>query len=330
MGVLADVLLMRQQEQADIAAIPDAINNFIQLRRQNELDELNRRNIESQIKSRETQSKFNILGNLGDTVDIAEKTGNLELRNKAKIQIDNLLTGKEVSPRGTSVDSFISPEENQKRTILNPTSKQIEKEDLIPVEFNIFGEPIKFKSKKTVQDEIRAKKLAETNFKREVFRQDLESFQEIDNQLKRGTGFFDRIQSGLKSKVAALDQSTATGFAVATHQAARKRLRVQLVRAAGDVGNINIVEQKAAEEMIPREFDSEGTAKLKNAFLNQLSKAINDNSENDVKRVLAEFMKTESFRGPKGEQAEKIIGKQNDDLIRMGFDPDKFEIIGEE
>lgn len=336
MSVLQDVLAMRQQRLADVQAIPQALGTVLQLQRQQqqdkstlELQELQKEKIRSQISSAEFQNKFNIFSNLGDVLDVADKSGNIQLRNTAKSQIDSLLKAGSGVVQGESLDSFISPDKDKKDTIISPTSKQVEEQDLIPTEFNKFGEPIKFKSKQTLQDEIKAKKIAETNFKRQVFANDLESFLEVDNQLKRGTGFHGRIVAGLKSKVAALDQSTAEGFAVATHQSARKRLRVQLVRAAGDVGNINIVEQQAAEEMIPREFDAQGTADIKRAFLKQLGKAVDDNSENEVKKVLKRFMETDIYKGPKGEEAEKIIGNQQKQLRDLGFDPDLYEIVEE-
>jgi len=56
MGILADVIALKAQErQADqdnIAQIGQSVQNFIQLRRQTEQDELKRRNVESQIEAR--------------------------------------------------------------------------------------------------------------------------------------------------------------------------------------------------------------------------------------------------------------------------------------
>jgi len=78
------------------------------------------------------------------------------------------------------------------------------------------------------------------------------------------------------------------GTAARVHDAVVKRLRVQLVRAAGDVGNINIVEQQAAEKLIPGFYDSASAAMTKRAYLQDIAKAINDNSPSEVKRVLDE------------------------------------------
>jgi len=71
---------------------------------------------------------------------------------------------------------------------------------------------------------------------------------------------------------------------------------VQLVRAAGDVGNINIVEQKAAEMMIPTQWDTAETATLKRAYLQELGRAINNNDANYLKDVIGKFMGTPIFQ----------------------------------
>lgn len=133
--------------------------------------------------------------------------------------------------------------------------------------------------------------------KRQVYSKDLENFFAIDNLLQeaRGSGF-GRIGAGGKMVWEGIKQDSTLGRAVATHDAARKRLRVQLVRAAGDVGNINIVEQKAAEMLIPTQWDDAGTAELKRAYLTQIGKAINDNDGNAVKDVIGKWMGSDIYK----------------------------------
>ncbi len=160
------------------------------------------------------------------------------------------------------------------------------------------------------------RKIVEANIKKKDLAQELENFFLVDDQIARGTGFVDRIQKGLSTVGASLDQSTVEGFAAATHEGAVKRLRVKLVRAAGDVGNLNIVEQEAAEKIVPSKFDSAGTAELKRAFLREAAKAIKSiddvtERESEIKKVLNKFAKSEAFKGPKGKEADKLTGKSD-------------------
>jgi hypothetical protein len=135
------------------------------------------------------------------------------------------------------------------------------------------------------------------NVKREIYSKDLTTFFAVDDVLQqaRGQGL-GRLTAGGKMTWAGIKQDTPLGQAVASHEAARKRLRVQLVRAAGDVGNINIVEQKAAEMMIPTQWDAADTATLKRAYLQQIGQAINSNNGNAVKDVIGRFMGTPVWR----------------------------------
>jgi len=131
------------------------------------------------------------------------------------------------------------------------------------------------------------------NVKREIYQKDLSNFFAVDDVLQqaRGQGL-GRLTAGGKMTWEGFTQKSPLGQAVASHEAARKRLRVQLVRAAGDVGNINIVEQKAAEMMIPTQWDAADTATLKRAYLQELGRAINNNDGNALKDVIVKFMGT--------------------------------------
>ena len=134
----------------------------------------------------------------------------------------------------------------------------------------------------------------EFDVKKEQLKNDLDSFFAVDDKIDRAKGgFIETRKAGLTSQYRALSQPLTTegkpdvkGTAARLHDAARKRLRVQLVRAAGDVGNINIVEQEAAEKLIPNFYDSEDAAMAKRAYLIEITKAIENKDPNLVKDVL--------------------------------------------
>ena len=142
----------------------------------------------------------------------------------------------------------------------------------------------------------REKDIGTQDVKRKTYSKDLESFMVLDDIVheSRGDGS-KRFVSGAKMAYEGFMQDTTLGKAYAAHDAAKKRLRVQLVRAAGDVGNINIVEQKAAEMLIPNGIDSKDTASIKRAYLQQIGKAINNNDENLVKEAINGFMDTPAY-----------------------------------
>ena len=144
--------------------------------------------------------------------------------------------------------------------------------------------------------EKRQTKIMEFDVKKEQLKKDLNSFFAIDKQIDRAKGgFWATRGAGLQSQYRAVaqpinpvtGQPDIKGTAARVHDAARKRLRVQLVRAAGDVGNINIVEQEAAEKLIPAFYDSQSSAELKNAYLQEISNAIDSNNPSAVKEVLS-------------------------------------------
>ena len=142
-----------------------------------------------------------------------------------------------------------------------------------------------------------AKDIGVIDVKRKIYSKDLESFFAVDDILQqvRGNGL-DRLFAGGKIAWEGFKQDSPLGRAAATHDAVRKRLRVQLVRAAGDVGNINIVEQKAAEMMIPTGWDDKGTADLKRAYLKEIGTAIESKDGNAVKEVIANWMATPAYQ----------------------------------
>ena len=131
---------------------------------------------------------------------------------------------------------------------------------------------------------------------KEDLKSSLDSFFALDDVIhkERGEGF-GRFSAGAGIKVKQLAQGETVGRAAETHARARKQLRVKLVRAAGDVGNLNIVEQEAAEQIIPGFWDDKGTADLKRAYLQQLTKAVGSGNENEVKKVVKSFMNNDKI-----------------------------------
>src|SRR3990167_173656 len=185
----------------------------------------------------------------------------------------------------------------QKRLQGQQKSQQPQPFIQIPEGQGKYGE-ITYKTVKNPEYEMfekRQTKVMEFDVKKVQLKKDLNSFFAIDKQIDRAKGgFWATRGAGLQSQYRAVaqpinpvtGQPDIKGTAARVHDAARKRLRVQLVRAAGDVGNINIVEQEAAEKLIPAFYDSQSSAELKNAYLREISKAIDDNDANAVKQVL--------------------------------------------
>jgi hypothetical protein len=164
----------------------------------------------------------------------------------------------------------------------------------VPGDLNPFGQP-----KSYVPDPIatqKAKDISGMNLKREVLAQDLKSFFAVDDVLQKSRGEgVGRFGAGAEIFAQSIGQNTTLGRAASMHGGASKRLRVQLVRAAGDVGNLNIVEQKAAGEMIPSGWDDYKTAEIKRAYLVDVSRAIDSESESEVKKVIDRFMKEDIY-----------------------------------
>ena len=165
----------------------------------------------------------------------------------------------------------------------------------IPDPQDKYGRPKTVKNPEYDLWEKEQSKILEFDVKKEQLKRDLDSFFAVDSKIQRAAGgFIPTRAAGIKSRYKAIAQPVdpATGkvsqeaMAARTHDAAVKRLRVQLVRAAGDVGNINITEQEAAEKLIPGFYDADETANLKKAYLREISKAIDSGDPNEVKKVL--------------------------------------------
>jgi hypothetical protein len=142
-----------------------------------------------------------------------------------------------------------------------------------------------------------SKDRATINEKRRQYRQDLSSFMAVDDVLHqaRGEGT-ERFGAGMKMFIEGIKQDSTLGRATAMHDAARKKLRVQLVRSAGDVGNLNIAEQAAAELLVPGKFDDYGTAELKRAYLQDVGRAVDEEDAGKVKELISKWMQEDSFK----------------------------------
>lgn len=185
-------------------------------------------------------------------------------------------------------------------------------------------------------------KRAEFNVKKEQLRDDLTSFFAVDDLIDRAKGgLVDTKTAAFNTWWKSVDQPVdpvtgipdPKGAAANVHNAASKRLRVQLVRAAGDVGNINIIEQEAAEKLIPRWDDSVSTANLKRAYLKQIAKAVGSKDKNEVIRILEEagvgFVERKVGEQKTYSTTPTQAGRGTDTLSRLGLDPDKFELVGD-
>ncbi len=168
---------------------------------------------------------------------------------------------------------------------------------------------------------VRARSTEEQRLKKAQLRQDLDVYAEIADLIPTGEGA-QRFVTGVQNFAQGITQETPTGIAVAELSALNKRLRVSLVRAAGDVGNINIVEQKAAGELLFKLSDSTGLRRLKMAVLRDLTRAINAKDAGAVKTLIQEFMRTDEFKREvfRGDEGRIATDSETGDRARVFFD----------
>jgi hypothetical protein len=188
-----------------------------------------------------------------------------------------------------AIDSFKKPSDMTNVYETDPVTGDITKKMEVEKGSKIVKRPMTIDedvAQKTARQ--RAKQETDMGFKREVFGADLKNFLEVDTAIKRGKGGLERFTQGAETmgRRFAQFEGDDQGRAAALHESASKRLRVQLVRAAGDVGNINIVEQEAAEMLIPRIFDSEQVAQAKRIYLKELGKAIESMDPQQIRQAL--------------------------------------------
>lgn len=132
------------------------------------------------------------------------------------------------------------------------------------------------------------------NVARTSFGKDLDTYLELDKFVRRGTNLQTNILSGLRSEVQRRGGSIE-GAALATRRSVVNRMVPQLARLSSEVGNLNMFEQLAQREMIPSEYESEKTASLKNAFLQEVASAIDEQNGDKVRTTINKFIESEAF-----------------------------------
>lgn len=108
-------------------------------------------------------------------------------------------------------------------------------------------------------------------------------------------GLGDRLEKGIKLKAMQLDQSTMVGSVASVRNNSVKNLRVAVARIQ-DVGNLSKTEQEAAEILFPSDFDSQMTANLKNAYLRDLTNAVDSEDETAVRKLLNDWMSSDGYK----------------------------------
>ncbi len=211
------------------------------------------------------------------------------------LQLKKLMTEMGYGGQGVPTNQNVNPQvmDGPMQTAIPPVTMRGGNIPFIAKDLNMFGQPTGYErdpvEMATVIDQ--AKERGTLNLKRSILRKDLDPFFAVDDVIQRARGSgWGRLGAGAQMWYEGKGQNTTLGRAAAMHSATSKRLRVQLVRAAGDVGNLNIVEQKAAEEMVPGTWDDAKTAEIKRAYLKQISKAIDDESPDEVQKVMNKFL----------------------------------------
>jgi hypothetical protein len=175
------------------------------------------------------------------------------------------------------------------------------------IERDISGQLTSKGIEQTQEAQVRAKKEAEDVVKKEQLKKDLDVYFDIADLIPTGEGV-GRFKTGVGNFIQSIKQDTPRGVAADRLKSMNKRLRVTLVRAAGDVGNLNIVEQKAAEELLFKFDDATQTRALKRAVLEDLSRAIKDKNEQATKNLINTWMQTEDFKSEfKDDDAGQIM-----------------------
>jgi len=125
----------------------------------------------------------------------------------------------------------------------------------------------------------------------------LDNFFALDDMIQRGIGM-GRFAAGTKTKLSALNQGSVMGGIAAARQGAVLNLRTFIARLK-DVGNLNQNEQEAAQQLIPSEWDSEGTKQIRKAYLYDLMDAYNNGDGNRVEDIIKSWMKDKKVKSSK-------------------------------
>ena len=208
--------------------------------------------------------------------------------------------------------------EEVNRTLGKPATEQQGE----TIERDVFGRETTKGLTQKKSAEVRASKVEAQRIKKEALKKDLDTYFAIGDELPTADGL-NRFLNAADLKIKGITQDEAIGSVVADLQAINKRLRVTLVRAAGDVGNLNIVEQEAAEKLLFNLSDSTSLRTIKKAVLKDLTRAVNDGSTSDVRKLMKKWKKSGAFK-----KQDKVI--QNETRLQnLGLDPNKFEIVEE-
>jgi len=178
------------------------------------------------------------------------------------------------------------------------------------IERDISGEPTTKGIMQQKEAGVQATKSAEDKIKKQQLKNDLNMYFEVADLIPTGEGF-ERFKVGIENFAQSITQKTPVGVASSRLKSLNKRLRVTLVRAAGDVGNLNIVEQKAAEELLFKLEDSTQERSLKKAILQDLTKAVKEKDSSKTKILISTWLNSGfSNVGGKEENEEKKYKSQ--------------------
>lgn len=145
---------------------------------------------------------------------------------------------------------------------------------------------------KGILEKVR-KEVAAINLKKKELSKELSDYFAVGDSLPTADGL-GRFAQGANLYAGSKFQTDTQGALAAQLAGLNKRLRVKLVRAAGDVGNLNIVEQEAAERLLYNFSDSTNLRTLKRAFLMDLTKAVDDDKPMEIKTIINRWIKKEN------------------------------------
>jgi hypothetical protein len=159
--------------------------------------------------------------------------------------------------------------------------------------------------------------------KQEIATQELNSalnaYFVVGENLPTGEGL-ERFTVGIDNIIQSVEQKTPAGIATARIDALNKWLRVKLVRKAGDVGNLNIVEQLAAEQMLFSKFDSTQMRGLKKELLTIVAEGVNKKNPDQVREAINKWMSSSSYEKviPSFNSEEEVIKAAKDGKLPKG------------
>lgn len=130
------------------------------------------------------------------------------------------------------------------------------------------------------------KKEGEMGLKRKDFKNALDAFTAVGNQIPRKFGA-ERFEQGMNNIQSRVMQEKGDPLAAAssTYEGARRNLRVAVARLK-DVGNLSETEQAAAGLLVPTDIDSPEVYQTKIAYLNALAGA---STPDEIKSLINSF-----------------------------------------